>query len=229
MNSIRHPFSSAASAERGPLTFPRLLAPLGLLGLLVTALSACEPEERCSGGLIYLYGSCRPCPEEGHFDDDLGTCVCNEPEYYEYVPNKCELLDGAMPPSEDGPVVAETSAGCTDYCDFVDSCVAQNDTAAAAAPDVIAGLGIADDGAAACLSGCQADTGGAEDDPVTACVAEGRAEAACDGSDGLDGVIGSLGLLGTCCKATPDSPLCASICVTLTANDLVAGMVDFCD
>lgn len=208
------------------------LATACALSAAMALASACGvPRGECTGGLIYLDGSCRRCPAEARFDDALGTCVCTPEEAYEYQPdNTCALRPGAKPPVVERPDAGGSEDGpqCMGYCGFVDGCLAQNAAAAAAASSVIAELGVADGDDSACLDGCQAFAGEQPDDTVAACVAAGRVKAACDDLDDLSGIQKALGLLDSCCAGAPGSALCASICEALTGSPVAASMVHFC-
>ena len=62
------------------------------------SVAGCDFDDPCDGTLVFLNGTCLRCPADATYNAELDTCVCNQPEYYEYIPNSCVLLDGAMPP-----------------------------------------------------------------------------------------------------------------------------------
>jgi hypothetical protein len=201
--------------------------------LLAVVLMGCNPAEPCGGNNYYdADGShqCLACPEKSTRVG--GTCVCNESDY-EFVNRNCVLKADAMvaeAPSSGDDSGADMAAGptCADYCDFVNACIGENGLAMSVLTSVVTDLK-ADD-VVACTAACEGDVGGdGSADPAVLCMVDGRAAAACEGDDTQAGLAGGLGLVGDCCKANAGNALCASICVALKANALVASMVDFCD
>jgi hypothetical protein len=195
--------------------------------------SGCTPEERCSGKQYFDSAAyiCRLCPMGTTFKN--GTCKCKD--QYEFVDNRCVLMDGAVIETPDAGTedsgAADTAApaalSCMDYCDFAKSCIGDNGLAKAALSDVVSGLH-ADD-AAACTSNCKSELGDGEaSDPVVACIEAGREAAACAGDSSQTAIAAAFTLLADCCRPRQENALCKSICVPLKANPLTSGMVDFC-
>jgi hypothetical protein len=195
--------------------------------LLCAVVSGCAPEPKCGGALYSDPAStnCRPCPKDSTFKN--GTCVCKDP--YEFVNNRCELMDGAVIETPDTGPASSVAATCGDYCDFVNVCIGTNAIAQAALKDIVTGLHADDTDTAACESSCKSDTGGdGSSDPVVACIEAGRMAAACAGDSTQTGLGGAIKLLGDCCRPNKIDMLCMSICKVLTSNALVKDQIDFC-
>ena len=196
-----------------------------ILSAVTLALTACEPDEKCSGELYYDGRNCRACPEDASFED--GRCVCDDSERYRFVarpsaPGRCELRPGAEPE----PEVDAGMSSCASYCEFVTGCVGGNSLATGALPDVVAGLHASD--ADECESACEGDTAADGGEEVLACFHAGRSEASCEDDDSQAGIQRAFELVDECCAGKSEG-LCASICDALTSNMLVASMIDFCD
>jgi hypothetical protein len=138
------------------------------------------------------------------------------------VPVDAQVEAGA---SEAG-VTAPT--GCSDYCDFVNVCLAQNEIAAGALGVVITALRA--DVPAECERACEDQRGtGAPPSPIASCVEAGREAAQCAGQSTQAALRAAIMLLAQCSRANPEDPLKESICEGLTTSPLVANQVDFCD
>jgi hypothetical protein len=205
----------------------RIGAFLLMLGVVCTA---CDPQPRCGGVLYYdpVTTNCVACPKDAPFKD--GSCVCKD--QYEFVNNKCVLMDGAVlpiPDAGDEDSAASANAGsCNGYCEFTKQCFADNALAAAALNDLVTGLKASD--TPACIAACKSDTGGdGSMDPVVACIEAGRTQAACANDDTQTGLGGAITLLGDCCRSKQSNKLCKSICAGFAASPLVKDRVDFCN
>jgi hypothetical protein len=193
---------------------------LSILTAVTLALTACAPDEKCSGELYYDGRNCRPCPDDATFED--GRCVCDDSERYRFVSGSCQLRPGAEPAPE--PDAGMSS--CASYCEFVTGCVGGNPVATGALPSVVAGLHAGDAGE--CESACEADLAADGGEEVLACFHAGRSEADCEVDDTPAGIQRAFELVSECCAGKSEG-LCASICAALTSNAIVANMIDFCD
>jgi hypothetical protein len=207
--------------------------------LLCSLAASCAPKEKCSGTLYYdpVNESCRECPKTATFKG--GTCRCKSG--YAFKNDRCELKDSSGLETPDsstssmddsgGPNLPDSSMpsgpSCAEYCDFAKLCIGDNTLAAGALPDIVAGLHAKD--TSACASACQSDLGGSgANNPVVTCIDSGRDAAMCAGDSSQTALAGAIGLVADCCRTNQADALCKSICKTLKANALIAGMVDFC-
>lgn len=202
---------------------PTAPASLSFLLALVCLGLACQPEDRCGATLYFDGHNCRPCPKDAELKG--GTCECKDDENYEFVDHKCQLRDGKTPPEPEdaGPLPA---GSCESYCEFSETCIGDNPIAKASLPEVVSGLHAAQP--STCRSACEDQTMSDEGAAVLACFQAGRSEAACAGDMTIAGLMRAVTLMGDCC-GHKTQPLCQSICQALTSNNLVAGMIDFCD
>ena len=201
-----------------------------ILLMFSVACTACNPEPRCGGQLYYdsLTENCRRCPKDSTFKS--GTCVCKD--QYEFVDGNCVLMDGAvLPPpdaGDDDTGAPSAASNCSDYCEFNKLCFADNALAAAALNDLVSGLKAND--TPACVAACNTDTGGdGSMDPVVACIAAGRKQAACSDDDTQTGLGAAISLQGECCRSRQSAAICKSICAVLGASPYVKDEIDFCN
>ena len=193
---------------------------LSILTAVGLALVACEPAEKCSGDLYFDGRNCRPCPDDASFEN--GSCVCDDDARYRFRNHRCELRPGVEPE----PEVDAGAPSCDDYCGFATSCIGGNAIVMAALSDIVDGLHANDP--AECRSACEDDSSADGGDEVLACFRAGRDAADCADDDTQAGITRAFTLVRECC-AGKSGGLCASICETLLANELVSPMIEFCD
>lgn len=174
------------------------------LALALCGASACQFDDRCGDDdLVYARGLCTAPP-----------------------------VDAGPPPPP--PPVAEggTEAGaapsqCEGACELIGRCLAENTEAAAFLENQLPMLGFAGAEREGCVSYCDANSGGAGDEAVLACLKTAEASAMCDPSN-LGGALPAVSAVDMCCEGRADSEYCVAVCTALSTNQAAYGLVASC-
>lgn len=177
---------------------------LGLLLALCAALG-CQFDERCG-------------------KDDL-----------EYARGLCSArqVDAGKPPPAPVPEAGTSSdaaaepSQCEGACELIGRCIAENPMAAGFLADQLTMLGFAGSERAGCVTYCDANSAGAGDAEVLACLAAAEKTAMCDPS-GLAGSLPAVNGVNGCCKNHADSEYCVAVCTALSTNPMAYGLVGNC-
>jgi hypothetical protein len=202
--------------------------------------AACDPIDSCDSNQYYRKGSCRLCPEDAV---SIGsTCECVDPDK-EFRDALCLYPEGEGPEPDasmgdddggegdagsDAASAGDATEACGAYCDFLKTCVADNDVAASFVPEVISAAGFEAGDGSGCQSACEADGTEAPNAAALDCFSAMSESAACAGDETFDGVTEATMIIDMCCAEHGESATCMRLCEAIAESSVSLELVPAC-